>query len=51
MSSADKLLDIITDLDDLMAQLEVDGLEGYVAVIEPAAKELYWLYKDMIKYE
>lgn len=51
MSNSERLLGIIRELDNLMAQLVVDGQDGYATVLRPLAEELMWLWKDMTEFE
>lgn len=51
MSNADRLLEIIQELDTLAVQLRVDGQEGYAHLLNTASVDLMWLYKDMVEYE
>ncbi len=51
MNNADRLLEIIADLDLLAVQLLVDGQEGYSGIMRISLEDLMWLHKDMTEYE
>lgn len=51
LSNSERLLEIIEELDQLVAELKVDGQDGYAQLIRVSAEDLMWLYKDMTEYE
>ena len=50
MNNADRLLEIISDLDLLAVQLMVDGQEGYADIMRISLEDLMWLFRDMTEY-
>lgn len=50
-NNAERLLEIIKELDTLVAQLLVDGQTGYATDIGRLISELYWVYHDMTEYD
>jgi hypothetical protein len=51
MSNAERLLEIINNVDLLITQMKVDGQDTWAALLQMNVEDLMWLYRDLTAYE